>query len=195
MNDHYYYSNDGKAGEGTFSLDELRSLIRDGVVAPEASVRISGSLKPWQPLSSFPELRDDPLIVADDDLPVITIDGTEAKEAVAEVARAMKAKERFKIVTSDRDFDPLGYDPHSAHIWIGAAGGGVLMTIGAGTLVLAFLDPEPTSKLTALIAGGVVMTLAGGGLIVTILVTRSRYTSAMRFDHKTKKYEWVLSPH
>ena len=63
----------------------------------------------------------------------------------------MKNKERFMILTDDKDFKPLGYDRHSAELWVGAAGGGLMMTIGGGALVLAFLDPEPTSKLGALI--------------------------------------------
>jgi hypothetical protein len=127
-------------------------------------------------------------------LRVITIDANKDKEAIQSVARAMKNKERFIIVTPDEHFNPLGYDRHSAHVWIGAAGGGTLMTIGAGALVLAFFDPEPTSKLTALVAGGVIITLAGGAVLITILVTRSGYTSAMHFNHKRKVYEWTLSP-
>lgn len=31
------------------------------------------------------------------------------------------------------------------------------------------------------------MTLTGGTVIITVLVTRTGYTSAMRFDHRTKK--------
>ena len=132
--------------------------------------------------------------IPDDKLPVIFIDGKPAKAEVQRIASAMKKKERFKVVTPDRDFNPLGYDRHSAHVWIGAAGGGVLMSIGAGALVLAFLDPEPTSKLTLLVTGGIVMTLSGGTIILTVVVTRGGYTSAMRVNHKTKNYEWVLSP-
>ena len=127
-------------------------------------------------------------------LRVITIDGNEDKDSIEMVARAMKNRERFIIVTDDEHFNPLGYDKHSAHVWIGAAGGGTLMTIGAGALVLAFLDPEPTSKLTALVVGGVLITLAGGAVLITILVTRSGYTSVMHFNHKRKVYEWTLSP-
>jgi hypothetical protein len=64
------------------------------------------------------------------------------------VATAMRKGERFVIVTDDENFHPLGYDRHSADIWIGAAGGSALMLFGAGAIVLAFLDPEPTSKLS-----------------------------------------------
>jgi hypothetical protein len=116
------------------------------------------------------------------------------RASVEAIAEAMKGKETFVVVTGDKHFDPLGYDRHSAHVWVGAAGGGLLMTIGGGALVLAFLDPEPTSKLALLVAGGVLMALTGGGIIFTILVTRSGYTSAMTFDAKSGKYRWILRP-
>ena len=121
----------------------------------------------------------------------IEINDHSSLEAVAD---AMKKKERFAVVTDDPDFRPLGLDRHSAEVWIGAAGGGMLMTFGAGALVLAFVDPEPTSKLGLLIGGGIAMALAGGGVIMTILVTRAKYTSVMRHDQKTGKYEWILEP-
>jgi len=129
-----------------------------------------------------------------DNIPVFDIDGENARTALEGIAKAMTDKRAFKILTTDSKFNPLGNDPHSAHVWIGAAGGGALMTIGAGALVLAFMDPEPTSKLTLLVSGGILMVLTGGAVIITILVTRSGYTSSMRFDQQTKKYEWVLQP-
>ena len=110
------------------------------------------------------------------------------------IAKAMKNKEQFIIVTDDQNFNPLGYDKHSAELWIGAAGGGTLMTIGAGALVLAFLDPEPTTKLGLMVGGGIAMVLTGGAVIIAILVTRSKYTSVLTIDKETGKYEWVLSP-
>ena len=110
------------------------------------------------------------------------------------IASAMKSKRPIIIVTDDKDFNPLGYDRHSAEVWVGAVGGGLLMTLGGGALVLAFLDPEPTTKLGLLVGGGIMMALAGGGVIITILVTRSRYTSVMTYNKQTKKYEWVLQP-
>ena len=116
------------------------------------------------------------------------------RKSLEQVAAAMKARERFVVVTDDPNFQPLGHDRHSAEVWIGAAGGGTLMTVGAGALVLAFLDPEPTSKLGLLVAGGVIMTLTGGAVIITILVTRAKYTTVMRVDKETGKYEWILEP-
>jgi hypothetical protein len=116
------------------------------------------------------------------------------KASLREIAKAMKGKERFIIVTDDPNFKPLGYDRHSAEVWIGAAGGGLLMTIGAGALVLAFMDPEPTTKLTLMVGGGIAMVLAGGSVVLAILVTRSRYTSVMRRNPETGQFEWILEP-
>jgi hypothetical protein len=110
------------------------------------------------------------------------------------VAAAMKNGEPFMLITDDEKFDPLSYDRHSAEIWIGAAGGGVLMTGGLAFVALAFLDPEPTSKLSLLVGGGILTTLAGGGVILTILVTRSGYKSRMRRNPKTGRIEWTLEP-
>jgi len=116
------------------------------------------------------------------------------RESLQAIAKAMKKRERFIIITDDPNFKPLGYDRHSAEVWIGAVGGGLLMTIGAGALVLAFMDPEPTTKLGLLIGGGVAVILAGGSVILTILVTRSRYTSVMRRNTDTGQFEWILEP-
>ncbi len=116
------------------------------------------------------------------------------KASLEAIVEAMKKKERFIIVTDDPEFRPLGYDKHSAEIWIGAAGGGLLMTIGAGALVMAFMDPEPTTKLGLLVGGGIAMTLAGGGVILALLITRSQYISVMRRNPETGQYEWILEP-
>lgn len=42
--------------------------------------------------------------------------------------------------------------------------------LGAGMIVLAFLDPEPTSKLAILLAGGAVLIGTGGFAAIQILV-------------------------
>ena len=127
----------------------------------------------------------------DDPLKEIRVKDKASLEAIVE---AMKKKERFIIVTDDPEFRPLGYDKHSAETWIGAAGGGLLMTIGAGALVMAFMDPEPTTKLGLLVGGGIAMTLAGGGVILALLITRSQYISVMRRNPETGQYEWILEP-
>jgi hypothetical protein len=118
----------------------------------------------------------------------------EGRSSLEAVVSAMRDKETFIIVSEDKDFNPLGYDLHSALVWIGAAGGGMLMILGAGAIVLAFLDPEPTSKLGLLVGGGVLMAVTGGGVILTILITRSSYAATMRYDQREGKYEWILRP-
>ncbi len=107
---------------------------------------------------------------------------------------AMKRRTSFCIVTDDPHFNPLGFDRHSAQVWIGAAVGGILMSIGGGALVLAFLDPEPTSKLGLLVGGGIGMAFTGGIIILAVIVMRSGYTSIMRYDKTSGKYEWHLQP-
>ena len=116
------------------------------------------------------------------------------RASLESIVEAMKNKERFVVITDDPEFRPLGLDRYSAEKWIGAAGGGLLTTVGAGALVLAFMDPEPTSKLGLMVGGGVIMALAGGGIIVTLLVTRSKYSCVMRFNKETEQYEWMLEP-
>jgi alanine racemase len=41
------------------------------------------------------------------------------KETVNEIAAAMKKRETFIIATDDPNFNPLGYDRHSAEVWLG----------------------------------------------------------------------------
>ena len=50
---------------------------------------------------------------------------------------------------------------------VGVAAG--LSTAGAAMVVLAFLDPEPTSKLGLLVGGGAICVLTGGMTAVRIL--------------------------
>jgi len=118
----------------------------------------------------------------------------ENKLALKKISAAMKKKEVFVIETPDSNFNPLGYDRYSAQKWMEFAGGGMLMAIGGGAIVLAFMDPEPTSKLGLLVGGGAVMVLAGGGVILAIVVTRSSYSSEVVFNKKTGNYEWKLLP-
>jgi len=116
------------------------------------------------------------------------------RESLLQIADAMSRRQTFVIVTDDELFHPLGTDRHSTEVWVGALGGGMLITVGAGALVLAFMDPEPTTKLGLLVSGGILVTLAGGGVILTILVTRSGYRSVMRVNSVTGHYEWLLTP-
>jgi hypothetical protein len=115
-------------------------------------------------------------------------------KSLEEIAEEMKEKHQFVIITDDKDFNPLGHDKHSAEMWMGAAGGGLLMVIGGGAILMAFLDPEPTTKLGLLIAGGTIITLCGGGILFTIIITRSKYAAIVSVDKNTGKYEWILTP-
>ena len=156
------------------------------------------------------------------------------EESVKKIASAMKNRERFKIITDDPDFKPLAHDKRSAMTWLTVAGlvatttggalvattttlvGGTLISIGTGALFLAFIDPEPMSKLGLLVGGSFATILGGGGIallgslgtlslaslsasgtlgvITTILVTRSHYKSVMRKNNETGLFEWTLEP-
>ena len=63
------------------------------------------------------------------------------------------------------------------------------MTIGAGSLVLAFMDPEPTTKLGLLVGGGIVMVLAGGAVIITKVASRERFPAQPGWEMSNFKTE------
>jgi hypothetical protein len=74
------------------------------------------------------------------------------------------------------------------------AGAGGLMVFGAGAILLAFFDPEPTSKLALLVGGGLAAALGGGTIFVTILITRKDYEWEQKVNPKTGEVEWVARP-
>lgn len=47
-----------------------------------------------------------------------------------------------------------------------------MSVVGVGLVVAAIVDPEPTSKLTALVTGGIVLVATGGASAVWILADR-----------------------
>lgn len=47
-----------------------------------------------------------------------------------------------------------------------------MSVVGVGIVIAAMLDPEPTSKLTALVTGGIVLAATGGASAVWILADR-----------------------
>lgn len=65
---------------------------------------------------------------------------------------------------------------------IGIAASGVVL------IVLAFLDPEPTTKLTLLVAGGIVLALTGS--LGALAVFGVRFSIAA----KTKQGEYTIKP-
>jgi hypothetical protein len=116
------------------------------------------------------------------------------KQNVKLIAKAFKRRNQFAILTNDPQFNPLGHDKHSAEVWIASIGGGFLMLSGAGSILLAFVDPEPTTKLAFMIYGGFGLLFAGGGLLYTIVLSRRNYSSSVSIDPITKKFIWIMTP-
>lgn len=74
------------------------------------------------------------------------------------------------------------------------AGGGVMMLLGAGMILLAFFDPEPTTKLGLLVGGGIAAVLGGGAVLLTVILTRKNYEWEASVDKKTGKVTWKARP-
>jgi hypothetical protein len=68
MQANYYYTTDGSERQGPVSLDQLRDLLRQGVVQPGDRVWTDG-LPDWTPAADRPELRSAPGAVAPAALP------------------------------------------------------------------------------------------------------------------------------
>lgn len=73
-------------------------------------------------------------------------------------------------------------------------GAGGLILIGAGMILLAFFDPEPTSKLTLLVVGGITAMMGGGAILLFIILTRKKYKWSGSLDKKTGKITWTAEP-
>jgi hypothetical protein len=97
---------------------------------------------------------------------------------LAQLAKAYRNHERI-VVMDDAN---VGIDPgHESLLgmglkagltrkeWIAVVIGVGISVFGATTIVLAILDPEPTSKLGLLVASGAAMTLGGGFSAIRIL--------------------------
>lgn len=65
------------------------------------------------------------------------------------------------------------------------AGGGTMMLLGVGMILLAFFDPEPTTKLGLLVGGGIATALGGGAVLLTVILTRKKYEFEMSVDKET----------
>lgn len=116
------------------------------------------------------------------------------RASVKAVADAMTKHESIALLTTDRLFQPLGHDVHSAHVWIEAAGGGHLMVLGAGLMVAAFTSTASMSKLGLYVAGGSILALTGGVVLQTILLLRSSYHGEVDESASGDKVRWVLTP-
>jgi hypothetical protein len=100
---------------------------------------------------------------------------------LAELARAYRNRDQIVII----DDLNVGIDPSrqtlldmglrsklSRNEWIAVSISVGLGAFGAVTIILAILDPDPTSKLGLLIASGAVLTLGGGFSAIRILTNR-----------------------
>ena len=56
--------------------------------------------------------------------------------------------------------------------WTAALVGMGMGALGVGVIILAVLDPEPTSKLGLLVAGGLTLAMTGGGAAIAVLSKR-----------------------
>lgn len=97
---------------------------------------------------------------------------------MGQLAKAYRNQQRI-VVLDDAN---MGIDPATETLlrmglkaglsrkdWIAVVIGVGISVFGATTIVLAILDPEPTSKLGLLVASGAAMTLGGGFSAIRIL--------------------------
>jgi hypothetical protein len=107
-----------------------------------------------------------------------TVIRTSEKGWVGALARAYKGKARILLVDDAR----TGIDPERESLvamgikarltipeWVAVGVSIGMSAAGTVMVVLAFLDPEPTSKLGLLVGGGAVCVLAGGLTAIRIL--------------------------
>jgi hypothetical protein len=103
---------------------------------------------------------------------------TSDRSWLPQLAKAYRNREQIVIV----DDANIGIDPASQTLvdmglksglsrndWIAVAVAGGMGVFGAVTIVLAILDPEPTSKLGLLIASGALLAWGGGHSAIRIL--------------------------
>lgn len=106
---------------------------------------------------------------------------TSDSEWLAALSRAYRHERSARIIDDAR----LGVNPVTESLWdmaktaklsareIAAVCVGCGMAAaGVGMVVLAFVDPEPTSKLGLLVAGGIVLALCGGGSAIQVLTQK-----------------------
>ena len=123
---------------------------------------------------------------------------TSSRDWLKESAKAYKSRKRARLI----DDAGLGIDPSQQSLfdmgqradlsmrdWVG-----VLVALGLGgagiwMVRLAFLDPEPTSKLWLLVSGGCLALLTGGGMAIWILTDRRPPT--VRSSPKGFEFSWA----
>jgi hypothetical protein len=106
---------------------------------------------------------------------------TSEKGWLTQLAHAYRGRKPVSVI----DDAMVGIDPQSQTLmamglnarlsvtdWVAVGVSLGLSAAGVGFVVLAFLDPEPTSKLGLLVGGGALCALTGGVSAVGILVRR-----------------------
>lgn len=106
---------------------------------------------------------------------------TSSSAWLKELAKAYKSRKRARLI----DDAGLGVDPSmqslfdmgqradlSVRDWVGVLVALGLSSAGFWMVRLAFLDPEPTSKLWLLVSGGCLTLVTGGGMAIWILTDR-----------------------
>jgi len=157
---------------------------------------------------------------------------TDQKDWQNQVKEAMDNKEKFILITKDKEWDPNSNNPLDISkwiwgsilpIWVAAllkqhntslgnyaisanaanldggekaaiAGASGLMLLGAGMILLAFFDPEPTSKLGLMVGGGIAAMLGGAGILLSIILTRKNYKFKKRINPETGEVEFEAEP-
>jgi hypothetical protein len=89
---------------------------------------------------------------------------------------------------------PPGGTPLDGGEKLAIAGAGVMMLLGAGMILLAFFDPEPTTKLGLLLGGGIATIIGGGAVLLTVILTRKNYEWEMEVDKETGQVKWKAKP-
>ena len=128
-------------------------------------------------------------------LPTKTI-RTSEKGWLAELAKAYKEKNPT-IIFDDAE---IGFDPKSQTIlemgikakltladWVAVLISLGVSAIGAWLIAIAFIDPEPTSKLSILLVGGVLM-IGSGGFTAVRIITKIKPEGGIEY----KDGAWIL---
>ncbi len=127
-----------------------------------------------------------------------TVVDTSEKGWQKRVAELMKRGVAFTIVTGDPNFLPGANDLANARKWVkgdgpAIAGAGAMIGAGGLMIVLAFIDPEPTTTLMGMVTGGAILVAGGGTYLFTIAAMRRRYR--FRLASATGgRFEWEAAP-
>lgn len=116
---------------------------------------------------------------------------------LAQLAKAYRNRDQIIII----DDANVGIDPSRQTLldmglktgllrkeWIAVLVAGGMTIFGAAVIILAILDPDPTSKLGLLIASGAVLTLGGGFSAIRILTKHKPPT--VRASKNGIEIEW-----